>query len=152
MAKRIKQYKVIDLEKEVKKYAKHRAELALDLLVSVSELPKNEKGLNQLIANNKQRIRLGCKSFGRVSELAEFIGEKNWVSIAESILKRIGWGETMKDAIEGTLGITSLKGVPGSENYILHNCPYCGCVRLIEITAHTRFIGHSEEFCKSHKV
>ncbi|WP_024344843.1 hypothetical protein [Lacrimispora indolis] len=130
-----------------------KAELhALDLLVSESELPRNESEFEQLIAGNKQKIRLGCKRFGRVSDLATFFGVEDWVPIAKSIQKRVGQGEPMKKAIEGALGITSLERVAGSENAILHNCPCCGRVRFIKITERTQFIGHSEEFCKSHRV
>lgn len=145
---------MVDLEKEVREYAKHSEEMeALDLLVEVSELPKNENELNLLITSNKQKIKLGCKSFERVSELAEFIGRrKDWVSIAKSISRRIEWGDTMKEAIEGALGITVLEAEHGSNNAILYNCPFCKRVLLIEITENMQFIGHSEDFCKSHAV
>lgn len=148
------QLMVIDLEKEFREHAMRRAELeALDLLVEVYELPKDENELNQLIANNKQKIRLGCKSFGRVTDLAKFIGRKeDWVTIAKSILRRVEWGDTMKEAIEGAIGIVLLEQDYINNDIIVYNCPECKRVRAIEITENTQFIGHSKDFCKSHTV
>lgn len=125
---------------------------ALNLLVEVSKVPRYAEELNQMIVGNKQRIKLGGKCFGSVEELADFLGRREeWVAIAENITRRISSGDSVENAIIGALGITPLKWEYG-ENEMLYNCPCCGRVLLIQVTKDTQFIGHSEEFCRSHAV
>lgn len=144
----------IDVMKVLEKQEKSRLELeALDLLVDVSELSKDKNVLNQLIASNRQKIKLGCKCFGRVSELAEFIGRKKaWVSIAKSILRRLERGENMEEAIEEATDIWRLGYSPSNTLIIQYRCPRCKRYRVMEITENTQFIGHYEDFCKERDI
>lgn len=127
--------------------------MALDLLIEEAELPVSCNEYNQLLAVNKKKIRLGCKGFSRVSDMARFLGrEEDWETIAKGISRRVGYGYTIEKAIAGALDIVQMEWENG-EKELFYKCPYSGRLLVIQAKKNTQSVRHSNSnLCKSHKA